>query len=100
MSLGGTEAARTLLQRGIRLNPGSIQLWTEYARMEIEYVLQTRRELRKLQKERKEMLEINEESAEELVPDIRVDVDLKPEVKQIVDGAIVKEVISHAVSGT
>lgn len=99
MSLGGTEAARTLLQRGIRLNPDSVQLWTEYARLEIEYIQQTKRELRKLQKEQKEIMEINEETAEELLPDIRVDVDMKPEVKDIVDGAIVKEVMRHAVEG-
>ncbi|KAG8846897.1 U3 snoRNP protein [Tulasnella sp. 330] len=97
MSLGGTEAARTLLQRGIRLNPESIQLWTEYAKMEMEFVQQTKRELRKLKKQQKDLMEIDEVDAEELVPDVRADVDLRPEVKDIVDGAIVKSVVRHAV---
>ncbi|KAG9028929.1 U3 snoRNP protein [Tulasnella sp. JGI-2019a] len=97
MSLGDTEAARTLLQRGIRLNPESVQLWTEYVKMEMEYVQQTKRELRKLKKQQKDLMEIDEANAEELVPDIRADMDLKPEVKDIIDGAIVKAVIRHAV---
>lgn len=99
MSLGGTEAARTLLQRGIRLNPESVQLWTEYAKMEMDFVQQTKRELRKLKKQQKDLMEIDEDNAEELVPDIRADVDLRPEVKDIVEGAIVKSVVKHAVEG-
>ncbi|CED85230.1 HAT (Half-A-TPR) repeat-containing protein [Phaffia rhodozyma] len=36
-------AARTLLQRGLRLVPNSVHLWTEYAKMELVWVERLRR---------------------------------------------------------
>jgi len=37
------ESARSLLQRGLRLNPESIELWTEYVKMELTYIESLRR---------------------------------------------------------
>lgn len=36
-------AARTLLQRGIRMNPESIDMWREYVRMELGFIESLRR---------------------------------------------------------
>lgn len=36
-------SARSLLQRGLRLNPESIELWTEYLKMELTYIESLRR---------------------------------------------------------
>ena len=36
-------AARTLLQRGLRLNADSVEMWREYVRMELGFVESLRR---------------------------------------------------------
>ena len=40
-------ASRALMQRGLRMSPGSLELWAEYFRMELLYAhtLRTRREV-------------------------------------------------------
>ena len=38
LSQGSPSAARALLQRGIRLNPNSVDLWVEYTKMELGFV--------------------------------------------------------------
>ncbi|KAJ7039218.1 U3 small nucleolar RNA-associated protein 6-domain-containing protein [Mycena alexandri] len=40
---GSPSAARTLLQRGIRINPESIEMWREYVRMELAFMESLRR---------------------------------------------------------
>ncbi|KAJ7128908.1 U3 small nucleolar RNA-associated protein 6-domain-containing protein [Mycena crocata] len=40
---GSMSAARALLQRGIRLNPESVDMWKEYVRMELAFVESLRR---------------------------------------------------------
>ncbi|KAK7057417.1 U3 small nucleolar RNA-associated protein 6 [Favolaschia claudopus] len=40
---GSPSAARTLLQRGLRLNPESIEMWREYVRMELVFMENLRR---------------------------------------------------------
>ncbi|KAJ6495594.1 U3 small nucleolar RNA-associated protein 6-domain-containing protein [Mycena vitilis] len=40
---GSPSAARTLLQRGIRINPESIEMWREYVRMELAFIESLRR---------------------------------------------------------
>ncbi|KAJ6593671.1 U3 small nucleolar RNA-associated protein 6-domain-containing protein [Mycena capillaripes] len=40
---GSPSAARTLLQRGIRINPESIEMWREYVRMELGFIESLRR---------------------------------------------------------
>lgn len=40
---GSPSAARTLLQRGIRINPESVDMWREYVRMELGFIESLRR---------------------------------------------------------
>ncbi|KAJ7782891.1 U3 small nucleolar RNA-associated protein 6-domain-containing protein [Mycena metata] len=40
---GSPSAARTLLQRGIRINPESVEMWKEYVRMELAFMESLRR---------------------------------------------------------
>jgi U3 small nucleolar RNA-associated protein 6 len=40
---GGMGAARVLLQRGLRLNAGSVEMWREYVRLELGFVESVRR---------------------------------------------------------
>ncbi|KAJ7594755.1 U3 small nucleolar RNA-associated protein 6-domain-containing protein [Mycena floridula] len=91
-------AARTLLQRGIRLNSNSIELWREYVKMEMGFVEGLRR--------RWEVLGISEPKGKQrAVADIDLDKELVDEGetdvgaaarREIMDGAIVKSVISNA----
>lgn len=113
-------AARTLLQRGIRLNAESVEMWREYVRMELGFIESLRR--------RWDILGISDvggsgkgkEKAKET--DLALDVDMDGESqieaangedakllqgdeegaaarKEIMDGGIVKSVISSAVRG-
>jgi len=43
VSQGSPSSARTLLQRGLRFNSDSVELWTEYLKMELSYVEGLRR---------------------------------------------------------
>ncbi|KAI0036914.1 U3 small nucleolar RNA-associated protein 6-domain-containing protein, partial [Vararia minispora EC-137] len=79
-------AARSLLQRGLRLNKSSAHLWAEYVRMELGFVESVRR--------RWSVLGITLDGA-------RMDVEEEETEsaaaqKAILDGAIVKEVVSSA----
>ncbi|GLB37280.1 putative U3 small nucleolar RNA-associated protein 6 [Lyophyllum shimeji] len=108
-------SARTLLQRGIRLNEESIELWREYVKMELGFTESLRR--------RWEVLGINgqaggksgqatgtleaEDPSQHIMPDLGETApvqELVEEVdeeaasrKEILQGAIVKSVISSAV---
>ncbi|KAH9938923.1 U3 small nucleolar RNA-associated protein 6-domain-containing protein [Amylocystis lapponica] len=78
-------AARTLLQRGIRLNAESIEMWREYVKMELGFVESLRRRWAVLGIAVKESKYgyAEDEAAQ----------------KEILEGAIVKSVISSAVRG-
>ncbi|KAM6502410.1 U3 small nucleolar RNA-associated protein 6 domain containing protein [Amanita muscaria] len=76
-------AARTLLQRGLRLNKESIELWKEYVKMELGYIETVRR--------RWDVLGIPAEDGEEGAAAAR---------KEIVQGGIVKSVMTNAVKAT
>ncbi|KDQ21825.1 hypothetical protein BOTBODRAFT_99309 [Botryobasidium botryosum FD-172 SS1] len=78
-------AARALLQRGLRINAESIELWTEYLKMELGYVETLRR--------RWEVLGISQKE-----PQPQDDLEASESArKQIMDGAIAKTVIANAV---
>lgn len=87
-------AARTLLQRGLRLNGESVELWREYARMELGYVERLRRRWDKLG------------ARSRADPDPDADTHAMDEADEgeaarrlVLEGAIVREVISNAVKG-
>ena len=95
--------ARTLLQRGIRLNPDSLEMWREYVRMELGFIESLRR--------RWTVLGINsDEKGERMVPEVDGDdnsgfgIDHEAggvaSRKDIMEGAIVKSVMINAVRGT
>ena len=117
-------AARALLQRGLRLNADSVEMWREYVRMELNFVESLRRrwsvlgiDVKGKGKESVKQKSISRvrgaDSGEE--SDLGghhdedadgMDVDGKEELgedeaasKQILEGAIVKAVISNAVKG-
>lgn len=89
LSQGSHSAARALLQRGIRLNPDSVDIWVEYARMELGFVETLRR--------RWETLGIKNNTT----VDIEIDDQNNDAARQnILDGAIVKEVLRDALKGS
>jgi U3 small nucleolar RNA-associated protein 6 len=94
--------ARTLLQRGIRLNPESIELWREYVRMELGFIESLRR--------RWDVLGINagdkgkgkahDDDDAEGIDEEQDDDTGAASRHEIMQGAIVKSVLSSAVQGT
>ncbi|KZT26817.1 hypothetical protein NEOLEDRAFT_1155534 [Neolentinus lepideus HHB14362 ss-1] len=114
-------AARTLLQRGIRMNPESVEMWREYVKMEMGWVESVRRRWSVLgldtkgkvkEKQRKVIGQVLGGDKEGVGEDVGVDEDGMDEDgggeaergdeseearRQILDGAIVKAVISNAV---
>ncbi|TDL26211.1 hypothetical protein BD410DRAFT_716636 [Rickenella mellea] len=97
-------SARTLLQRGIRLNPESVDLWREYVKMELGFVESLRRRWEVLgldeTKDEKGATQ-NREAAVETDGPSAMDADGADESeearKEVMDGAIVNAVISNAV---
>ncbi|KAJ3493260.1 hypothetical protein NLJ89_g11061 [Agrocybe chaxingu] len=101
-------AARTLLQRGIRLNAESIEMWTEYVKMELEFVERLRRrwdvlgikvsnggESRGLRDTSQAIMAEEEDGVEaEYGGDAGADAR-----RQVMEGAIVESVISNAAKG-
>lgn len=84
--------ARTLLQRGLRLNGESVSLWREYVRMELAYVERLRRRWDKLGVRAAARLETT---------DMDVPEDEGEMARQLVlDGEIVREVIGNATKGS
>ncbi|KAI0743827.1 U3 small nucleolar RNA-associated protein 6-domain-containing protein [Daedaleopsis nitida] len=117
-----TSAARALLQRGLRLNADSVDMWREYVRMEMGFVESLRRRWSVLgidvkgkgrdtgsgksnEKEREAddpWSGLGEDGGEKDASKMDVDVEETIEEdesarRQIMDGAIVKSVISSAV---
>jgi hypothetical protein len=93
-------AARTLLQRGIRLNPNEIRLWTEYVKMELGFIEGLRRRWNILG------LDMDVDPNEHLGADEMESLAGDDEEKatetgrwRIMHGAIVKSVMTNAVEG-
>lgn len=87
-------AARTLMQRGIRFNKESVELWTEYVKLELDFVESLRR--------RWEVLGINEKGKgkETAVEGEEPEEDTGEEARaMIMQGEIVKSVLKSAVEG-
>lgn len=89
LAAGSPSAARTLLQRGIRLNPESADIWVEYVKMELNFVETLRR--------RWETLGIKQEPNGD-DPEMEMP-EGETARKVILDGGIVKQVITEAVAG-
>ncbi|KAF7790424.1 hypothetical protein EIP86_001379 [Pleurotus ostreatoroseus] len=97
-------SARALLQRGIRLNSDSVEMWREYVKFELGFVEGMRRrwgvlgiEIKGKGKAREdEGLEENDVEKMQVDADGEGD-DSEQARKEILQGAIVKSVISHAV---
>lgn len=94
-------AARTLLQRGLRLNKDSVELWRAYVGMELGFVVTTGRRWGVLGisddkgkgKEKQHDLDGDDTVMED---EAYMSVEAR---KEILNGAIVKRVISAAVEG-
>ncbi|KAF8316380.1 hypothetical protein DL93DRAFT_2056465 [Clavulina sp. PMI_390] len=87
-------AARSLLQRGLRINNTSLELWTEYVKMELTYVETLRR--------RWAVLGIDAASATskgkaKLDPAAEPDDENDDSRQQVMQGAIVKAVMASAI---
>lgn len=84
--------ARSLLQRGIRLNPDSIELWREHVRLELGFIESLRR--------RWDVLGVNMTSNDEdqaMATPTDSDVPSSADArKQVLNGAIVQSVIENA----
>lgn len=116
-------AARALLQRGIRLNPESVDLWREYVTMELRFVESLRRRWKILgltesddgntqqSKEGEALITeaLEENGREETDIDIDIDMDMDGTTsdhdvgeearREILQGALIKAAISSAVKG-
>ncbi|KAF8170239.1 U3 small nucleolar RNA-associated protein 6-domain-containing protein [Mycena galopus ATCC 62051] len=95
---GSPSAARTLLQRGIRVNPESVEMWREYVRMELVFIESLRRRWDVLGLDpNQESKEHADTHAEEEREGLAEDGDAGSEARAaIMDGAIVKSVIASA----
>ncbi|KAF9059793.1 U3 small nucleolar RNA-associated protein 6-domain-containing protein [Rhodocollybia butyracea] len=82
--------ARTLLQRGIRLNADNVEMWTEYVKMELGFIESLRR--------RWDLLGISKvETESDMDPEI-VKLDQEEAARtHVLDGIIVKAVLDSAV---
>ncbi|KAJ7690623.1 U3 small nucleolar RNA-associated protein 6-domain-containing protein [Mycena rosella] len=99
MAQGSPSGARTLLQRGIRINPESVDMWREYVRMELAFIESLRRRwdvlgLDHKGKGKEEDLSHVAQAEEDL---LAADADQGAEARAaIMQGAIVKSVIVSA----
>jgi U3 small nucleolar RNA-associated protein 6 len=106
---GSPSAARTLLQRGIRINTESVEMWREYVRMELTFIESLRRRWdvlgldQKKGKEREELDDGELHAVQDAHADAELlagDADAGVEARTaIMHGAIVKSVIASAVQG-
>jgi U3 small nucleolar RNA-associated protein 6 len=108
-------AARTLLQRGLRLNADSVDLWREYVKMELGFVESIRRRWavlgisvggkgKQAAGTADTVMDVDDENAVGTErPQVDMDVDAQAEAdlarQEILEGAIVKSVLSGAVKG-
>ncbi|KAG8908043.1 U3 snoRNP protein [Tulasnella sp. 403] len=96
MKRGNSSSARTLFQRGLRMNADSVHLWTQYARMELEYIETRRREKDGVDKEADEQDndEDGDDDDDEMSDEPALD---NAAMSELMNGAIVKEVVRGAV---
>ncbi|EJU02171.1 hypothetical protein DACRYDRAFT_107108 [Dacryopinax primogenitus] len=80
---GSPSSARSLLQRGLRFNPESVELWTEYVKMELGYIEGLRR--------RWDLLGIQDGANAPGIPG-----ENNQARQQVLDGAVVRAVIDSA----
>lgn len=107
-------AARTLLQRGIRLNTDSVEMWREYVKMELGFIEGLRRrwdvlgiQIGQDEKGKEKALEMPLElgadeaqaAADQMHQNGGTEDNGDVTRKAIMDGAIVKSVISSAAKG-
>lgn len=105
---GGYSASRTLLQRGVRMNPESIDLWREMVRLELGFVNVVRKRWEVLglttgmEYDGEDYNKVKEDAAmQDGAPEV-VDEDADDDEKArraVLGGALVKTVISNAVKG-
>lgn len=88
-----------MFQRGLRLNPESAELWTEYLKMELAYIETLRRELKRTRDLRKQLVKKAKKKGEDIPDELKEAVKEDESMKEIMDGAIVREVIQSAVEG-
>lgn len=100
-------AARVLLQRGIRMNSENVELWTECIKMELAFARLLRRRwiVLALHKENEEKavgqdVELDEQAGLSLDKALPEDEEDENARKEILNGALAKEVISNAVKCT
>ena len=93
-----SSAARTLLQRGLRLNPESVNLWCEYVKMELGFVESLRRrwELLGVDKERLQAGG-DSEMVDEDGANVEHELQQERARKEILSGALAKAVIDNAI---
>lgn len=108
-------AARALLQRGIRLNSENVEMWSEYVKMELGFIESLRRRWdvlgidvvesgnrkgKDIEKEREMDIDIDGED-HQMELDEKEDVEEEDESARnaIMEGAIVKSVMSSAAQG-
>jgi U3 small nucleolar RNA-associated protein 6 len=101
LELHSPSAARAILQRGLRLNPESVELWTEYVKMELGYVEGLRRRWDVLGVEVGSKAPSSSKSrleTEDMTPLEAEDEDeSKVAMKEVMQGVIVKTVMQNAV---
>lgn len=102
---GGWGAARVLLQRGVRINEESVDLWREWVRLELGFVEALRRRWKVLGLDLGEegpeptvQVESQEEIEEAAVDDVEFEDDEKAR-KEVLNGALIKTIISNAAKG-
>lgn len=103
-------AARVLLQRGIRLNAESVDMWTEYVKFELGFVESMRRRWDVLGidvngkgkgRAQESGGEMNEGEVEQLQAEADSEGDEAEQARrEIMQGAILKSVMSNAVKGS
>lgn len=94
-------AARVLLQRGIRMNSDNVDLWTEYVKMELGFaeLLRRRWAVLGLHKEETDRVVGQDDEQQGLDIDQALPEDEEDEGvrREILNGALVREVINNAV---
>ncbi|KAG9018679.1 U3 snoRNP protein [Tulasnella sp. 427] len=90
-------SARMIFQRGLRLNPQSVELWTEYLKMELAYIETLRKELRRTRDLRKQVVKRAKKKGEDVPAELREVIKEDEGLKEVMDGAIVREVLRSAV---
>lgn len=91
-------SSRSLLQRGLRLNPESIELWTEYVKMELTYIESLRRRWAVLGIDATDTKGKKKGDGETGAP--TPDDESDESRRQVMQGAIVLAVMASAVKGS